>query len=490
MKFYTNVSIIGNSVLVREVVDGVPGLRKEQWKPTFYTKGKPRNETKELKTLDDIPVYSIQPGTIQECRDFLKQYEGISGFEIFGQLNYQLQYCNQYKPTGWVYSKIGVWGIDIETAAAEDDAGVESFPNPATVLGEILCITMIDMHTGQTFTFGSKPSTCTTSKYMNCNDEYNTLKQFLLFWEQKQPDIITGWNIRQFDIPYLINRITKILGTEPVKKLSPWGRVMCKSRNYQGREEFQPSIYGVSILDYIELYKKYTYVNQESYALQHIAQVELGHTKLSHDEYVDFTTFARENWNKFIDYNVIDTVLIKQLDDKLKLIELVLTLAYEAHTNYEDVASPVKLWDAITANYCLSEGVAVPQSSPGASQSLDGAYVKEPSIGWHKSVVSLDATSLYPSIIMTNNISPESYRGNCGMTFDDFMAGDTVPENINPNYTVTPVGAMYDRTKRGIFPILVEKYMARRKEAKTEMLRLEQEYENLCSEATQRGLSF
>ena len=476
-KFYTNVAIVGSNVLVREVVDGVPGKRKDPWMPTLYTRGKPNKPTEKFKTLYGDDAYAIQPGSIPECKEFIKQYEGVSGFEMFGQLNLSLQYMNEYKPQGADFKYLSAWSIDIETEVPEDENGKTSFPDPETCLAEVLLITMVDMHTGQAFTFGSKPYAGTDTKYTTCDNEVQLFKLFISFWEQRGVDIITGWNIDQFDLPYLINRIIKVMDEDTVKRLSPWNRVSCTSKIFKKKLEYSVQILGVSVLDYIDMYKKYMIVKQESYSLANIATVELGHTKLDHSEFKSFNEFWRKDWAKFTRYNVIDALLVKQLEDKLKLIRVVMTMAYEAKINYEDVSSPVKLWDAIICNYCLAEGVVIPQQQPEPSdQSLDGAYVKEPVPGRYKYVASVDATSLYPSNIITNNISPETYVGNCGLGIDDFLENRAV--DVEAQYVVTPAGAVYSKEKQGVFPQIVEKYMSMRKESKTEMLQLEQQYEN------------
>lgn len=476
-KFYTNAYVFGSNVLVREVVDGAHTKRKDKWRPTFYLTGESvKNPDSEFVTLDGRPAYTIQPGTISECRDFVKQYEDVQGFEIFGQMNYSMQYLNEYMSYGWDYKKLNSWSIDIETASPEDDAGTASFPKPETAYGEILLITMTDMHTGRCYTFGSKPFESKTTRYMDCGTEYELLKQFIAFWEQRNIDIITGWNILGFDLPYLHNRILSVLGEDYVKRLSPWGIVRYKEKTFNNRLEFDITIAGIAILDYIDLYKKYIFVKQESYALGHVAQEELGHTKVDHSQYTSFNEFWRKDWNLFTEYNVVDTLLVKQLDDKLQLINLVLTIAYEAKINFEDVSSPIRTWDAIIHNHCLAQNIVIPQGKPGYAGELDGAYVKTPKPGMYENVVSLDATSLYPSIIMTNNISPETFIG-LGDTYniDDFLSTKVIETDGN---IVTPVGAVYTKEKRGILPILVETYMVKRRTAKNKMLALEQEYED------------
>jgi DNA polymerase elongation subunit (family B) len=485
-KFYTNVAVIGNTVFVREVVDGIPSLRKDDWSPTLYVKGNPKDSNQRVfKTLYGDNAYAMQPGSVRDTKDFVDQYKGVSGFEIFGQLNYTLQYCNEYKSHGWQYNTLSSWSIDVETTIPTDENGKTYFPEPTSADGEILLITLVNMHTGEAYTFGSRPYSGEGTHYTKCADEKQLLKLFLDFWEQRRVEIITGWNIKQFDLPYIHNRIVRILGADVVKRLSPWGRVNYREKLFMGNKEYVTDILGVSVLDYMDLYKKYIFVKQESYSLGHIAQEELGTTKVDHSEYGSFTDFYTKNIEKFTWYNIVDTQLIKQLDDKLKLIELVLTIAYEAGINYEDTSSPVKTWDAIISNYCLEQGVVLPQQKHEPHASLDGAYVKEPVPGWYKNVVSLDATSLYPSIIMTNNISPETYLYTIDMDVDTFL--QKPKHGIDENKIVTPIGAVYDRTKRGVLPVLVERFMKMRREAKNEMLRLEQEIELIEAELKSRA---
>ena len=180
----------------------------------------------------------------------------------------------------------------------------------------------------------------------------------------------------------------------------------------------------------------------------------------------------------FTRYNVIDALLIKQLDDKLNLIRIVTSVAYKAGINFEDVSSPIKTWDSIVHNTLLAENVVVPQPGRSRAQPFDGAYVKEPVPGFYHNVSSIDATSLYPSIIITNNISPETYIGNVGTTIDDFFDTKSTAVFGDDEYVVTPAGARYSKKKRGILPRLMIQYMADRKTVKNEMLALEQEYEN------------
>ena len=166
---------------------------------------------------------------------------------------------------------------------------------------------------------------------------------------------------------------------------------------------------GITVIDYLDLYKKFTYTNQESYRLDHIAFVELGQRKLDHSEFDTFKDFYTGNWQKFIEYNIIDVELVDRLEDKMKLIELALTMAYDAKVNYNDVFFQVRTWDAIIYNYLKRKNIVIPPKERSEKDSqYAGAYVKEPIPGKYDWVVSFDLNSLYPHLIMQYNISPET----------------------------------------------------------------------------------
>ena len=223
--------------------------------------------------------------------------------------------------------------IDIETGSEN------GFPNVNEVREEVISITLKDNITNKFVVLGCEAYSNTREDvyYIHCNDERSLLSKFLDVYKAIDPDVITGWNVRFFDIPYLVRRIDKILGNGVSKKLSHWNFIKEKNVVMNSRDNITYKILGVSILDYIELYKKYTYSNQESYRLQHIADVELGEGKLSYEEYGNLHNLYKENYQKFIDYNIKDVELVDKLDSKLNLLELIMTLAYRAGCYYEDV---------------------------------------------------------------------------------------------------------------------------------------------------------
>jgi DNA polymerase elongation subunit (family B) len=374
-----------------------------------------------------------------------------------------------------------VWCKYSDSCYSEKTGGGE-FPDPKYALGNVQLITLQDFTTKQFYTWGLKDYVPTktipeTTKYMKCADEKSLLKMFLLHWEQFRPDVVTGWNSNGFDLPYIINRTIQLLGVELVKKLSPWGIVDFEVRTYKGKEEADFKIVGVACLDFMELYKKFTFGTHESYALGSIASEELGVTKLENPTSSFEEFYEVHGEGLFVDYNVRDTSLVSMLEEKLKLIQLATTMAYKARVNYEDVFSPVKTWDAILHNMLLAEGVVSPQrqKSGGAGFSIVGAYVKEPIPGLYKDIVSFDFTSLYPSIMMALNISPETYLGQMESDVDLCLSG--FYRNENQDVAMAPNGALFSKKQHGIIPRVIKMYLKDRRAAKNAMLDVERQIE-------------
>ena len=194
-----------------------------------------------------------------------------------------------------------------------------------------------------------------------------------------------------------------------MKKLSPWFLVSSQMEEIKGRKVQKYDIAGVTIIDYLDIYKKFTYTNRESYRLDVIANIELGQQKLDHSEFDTFKEFYTKGWTKFVDYNLVDVDLVDRLEEKMKLIDLVMLMAYDAHCNYTDTFYQVRLWDIIIYNYLRERNIVVPPKQIASrDDQYAGAYVKEPIPGAYDWVVSFDLNSLYPSLIRFLNISPET----------------------------------------------------------------------------------
>ena len=284
---------------------------------------------------------------------------------------------------------------------------------------------------------------------------------------------------------YLVNRITKLLGEEEMKRLSPFRSVNKVQKNLRGMLTEQVQLSGLVIADYLDLYKKFTYGPQESYRLDHIAQVELGKRKLDHSEFSAMHLFYKQDYQKYIDYNIIDVELVDKLDDKLKLIELLITIAYQARVNYDEVMSPIRTWDSIAFNLLKKDDIVVPPKTFNRkTEAYAGGYVKEPHVGIHDWVLSFDLNSLYPHLIMQYNISPETLieTDRVDTSVDDLLEKKTDTEACqNFGYSLTPNGVLYDNKKRGFLPKLMQGMYDERVISKKEMLKCKQELiDDIC----------
>ena len=405
MKFYTNVQLIGNQFLVRGVENGNRFEFRDEFFPTLYVKSKKKTK---YRTLSGDNVDEVHPGTVRDCREFYKKYDEVDGFEIYGNDRYIYQYISEKYPEDEIkfdISQIKLVTLDIETTAEY------GFPDVESAQEEILAITIQDYTTKKIITWGVKPFANKQENvtYHHCHTEHELLNHFINYWMQDVPDVVTGWNIQMFDIPYICKRLNRVLGEKLMKRFSNWGLVTEGEIYVQGRKQIVFDVGGLTQLDYLDLYKKFTYKAQESYRLDYIAEVELGQKKLDHSEFDTFKDFYSKGWQKFIEYNIVDVELVDRLEDKMKLIELALTMAYDAKVNYADVFYQVRMWDNIIYNDLKKRDIVIPPKiRSDKNEKYAGAYVKEPIPGKYDWVVSFDLNSLYPHLIMQYNISPET----------------------------------------------------------------------------------
>jgi DNA polymerase elongation subunit (family B) len=488
MRFYTNVYEKFNKMLVRGYDNGEYFQIEEDYQPTLFVPSKKKTK---YKTLDGYPVEPIQPGKISDCKEFLDKYSKVDGFTVYGNDNYKAQYISDKYPEEEIkfdISKIRLVTIDIEVAA---EGG---FPNVFDCAEEILAITLQNYSTKQIICFGNTKEYVNTRKdvaYVRCNDEIDLVNRFLAFWQQNTPDAITGWNCELYDIPYIAGRIERILGEKEARRLSPWGNIRRKELVIKGREQISYEIAGVSVIDYLDLYKKFTYTNQESYRLDHIAFVELGQKKLDHSEFDTFREFYTKNWQKFVDYNIKDVELVDQLEDKMKLIELCITMAYDAKVNYNDVFYQVRTWDAIIYNYLKKRNIVIPPKDKSSKdEKYAGAYVKEPIPGIYDWVVSFDLNSLYPHLIMQYNISPETLldEKHPQATVDRILE-EQINFEMYKDYAVCANGAMYRKDVRGFLPELMEKMYGDRVIFKKKMIEAKKAYEKTPTKELEKEIA-
>lgn len=550
MRFYTHIARQHNTLFVRGYEDGRRFQHEIEYRPYVFVNTPVESE---YKSLTGVNVRKFFPGTMSETNNFFNQYKNVKGHEVFGIQTYEYQYLNDNFPGEIEYDPdlISVVTLDIET----DSEG--GFPNVKTANKELTAITL--RKNQRAITFGLQPYTPELDyvTYIECRDERDMLMRFIDVWRSPAwlPDVITGWNVEFFDMQYLINRIRRLFDDKTAKRLSPWDRwekradpnSKNKDAKYQDKteEDYFYVPLGITILDYMQLYKKFSFQNQESFKLDHIAFVELGERKLDYSSlgFETLNDFYKGDFRNYINYNIRDVDLVYQLDQKMKLIEQVYAIAYDGKVNFIDSLTTVGMWDIIIHNYLMSKKIAVYAKERGDKpRQIEGAYVKDPQCGLHKWVASFDLNSLYPHLMMQYNISPETLRGQMleydlavtKNSVDMFLDGDIdrvrseeerkqIHENIKTevygfvdpddikkiamnteyclkfetvrevldkhNLSITPTGCMFDKSYRGFLPTLMETMYNDRVVWKKRMIAAKQDYEKEPTKALRNEIA-
>ena len=319
------------------------------------------------------------------------------------------------------------------------------------------------------------------------SDERDLLRGYLDIYEEINPTIVTGWNVDHFDTPYLYNRLKNLFGESQAKRLSPIGE--CFYSPYRQRY----FIAGVSYLDYLSLYKNFTYSELDNYRLDTIATAELGEGKIEYSGNLD--DLFRDDIDKFIQYNLVDVELIVKLDKKLQFIDLARAICHAGHVPYEDFVFSSKYLEGALLTYLKKRKLVAP-NKPAKEQLADGevhekftgAYVKDPIVGKYNWIYDLDLTSLYPSIIMTLNISPETIIGKIeGWDAEEFYKGsrewysldgsDISKDNLrklldDTRCSIASNGVLYRQDKVGCIPDILDHWFSQR----VEFRKLEKKY--------------
>ena len=483
--YYTNVAAVGNNIFYRGVKDGRRIKLKIAYEPTLFLRS---NKTTTFKSLEGVYLEPMKFESMREARDFVKRYDEVQGFEVYGNSSYQYAFIadEQKGMVEWTMEELSIAIIDIEVGSEN------GFPDPYQANEAITAIAVRQLNGGTTvYGCGEYKNDDETVTYHKCRDEYDLCKKFLSDWNTNPPDVISGWNIKFFDIPYLVNRFTKLFGEDETRKLSPWGLINSRKAVVNNRELTAYEFVGISTLDYIELYRWYAPggKSQESYRLDNIAQVELGEGKISYDEFENLHQLYRLNYQKFIEYNIKDVDLILKLENKLKLIELGLTLAYDTKTNYEDIFAQTRMWDALIYNYLLDKNIVVPPKvTKSKSEAFEGAYVKDPQTGMHPWVASFDLNSLYPHLMMQYNISPETLVQPTDYTdemrniiMNTVSVDKLLTKEVNldklKGATITPNGQFFRTDKQGFLPKMLEEMYVDRSKFKKMMIQAKKDYE-------------
>lgn len=485
-EFYISVESLGNDIVERYIDStGEERMRRVPYSPVMFSHC--MEETKYKDIYGKYCKKNTFP-TMKDARDWMRRMEDM-GMEAMGMDDFKLAYISDTYGSEIVYNKkfIRIANCDIEVTASQ-------FPDPMKAEYEIDAITHYDsvddkfyvfdlLHSlyGSVSEWDKKLAARLDSEggdevpqhildrvvYMPFNSEKEMMLEYINLWEQKCPAIFTGWNIEGFDIPYIMNRVKQILGERTMKRFSPLNKVSSKIiTNMYGDKEIY-SIMGVTILDYMDLYKKFSFTNQPTYKLDFIAYYETKKGKLAYDGPIN--KLRETNHQRYISYNIIDVESVQAIDAVRGFIDLAISMSYYAKMPYQGVMSPIKTWDAIIFNSLKEQDKVIPQSRSHVKQSYPGAYVKEPVPAAYRYIMSFDLTSLYPSIIRQVNISPETIVGQFKLHPLGEYINKTAPRPSD-EYSCSPNGWMYRKDVDGVIPVEIAKVFYQRKEWKNKMM--------------------
>lgn len=475
MEYYTSVCRYGNNILYRGYSDGRAVKKKIPYKPTLYVSNG-RNSNSPWKSISGKPLQAMPFDGMKEASEFIAQYKDVKNIEVHGMNNFVSQFINEKfnNIIDFNADEIKIAYLDIEVFSDEGFPEPEKAEYPVTAV----CIRLSDSPTYLVWGTKDYDNKREDVRYVKCHSETDLLLKLSEFWRLAGIDVITGWNTKLFDMPYLINRTAKLLGEDTANKYSPWGVIQQRSVNYKGRKQLAYEIYGIEQLDYLDLFIKFgilKYGVQESYKLDHIAHVVLGMSKLSYEEYGNLHTLYIQDHQKFIDYNIRDVELIYALETKLELIRLAYTIAYKSGSNYSDAFGTTSLWDNYIYRSLDKEHIVVPPKKEHYKTPFPGGYVKDVHVGRHEWVVSFDLNSLYPHLIMQYNMSPETILDSRtdGVTVENCLSMKR-PDIDDESVAVAANGVHFRKDQRGIIPAIIEGLYAERSLIKKNMLSLKQ----------------
>ena len=484
--FYTNVARYANSILYRGYDDdGKRVSKRVYYKPTMYLPAKEETPSS-WHTLKGDAVEPMVFGSMREVKEFKSTYKGFDEYELSGNEKHITAFIQSLYPRKieFVPENIDIGYFDIECPSEE------GFPEPSAANAPIVTIAYKSSRRDEYYVWGlgpydpAKTKTGLNVKYFQFLTEDALLADFLEFFSDSDscPDILSGWNIRFFDVPYLINRINRVLGDNAANALSPWKKISARDVNIFDVPHQTYDISGVEQLDYLELFKKfgYKYGPQESYKLNAIATVILGRKKVDYQDVGTLSKLYVDDHQRFVDYNIVDVELVSLFEEKVGMINLVQTLAYFAGVNYTDTLGTVGIWDSIIFRYLAQKKIAIPPAKVEERSAFAGGFVKPVIPDMYNWVMSFDFASLYPNIIIQNNMSPETLIPHTrveGLSPKIILRDKTLPKE--EDVAVACNGVCFSRDKQGFLPTIIEELYDKRVIIKNKMLGAQQEKEDL-----------
>ena len=484
-KFYTSVERYGNNILHRGYENGKRFSYRVPFQPTLYVHTPKAGEEGYRSLEGNLPVSPHKFGDMREAKNFIEEYKGVHGMKTFGSTNYVTQFIQEEYPGKITYdvSQVNIVSFDIEVDISDGYPNMETADKPITSLAyhssrEDIYYVLGRKDYDKTKTVTDIPQDKIKFVLFDGVDgERALLQYFMKLWTTDYPDIVTGWNVEYFDIQYIVTRIIALLGEDTARRLSPHKSIKQRSREIFGKVNSTYSIMGVAVIDYMDCFKKfgYKYGPQESYKLDHIAYVVLGEKKLSYEEAGSLKNLYKEDFQRYIDYNMKDVELVERLEDKMGLLTLAMTVAYKGGVNYSDTFGVTNIWESIIYRKLNSEKRVPPVWTPESGKSkFAGGYVKEPHVGAHDWVVSFDLNSLYPNIIVQWNMSPETLINQAEVSGVDYYMNSSPFEG---DACVAANGSTYRKNIDGVIPSIIIDYYDDRRSIKKMMLAAESQYQ-------------
>jgi len=479
---YRNVAYLPNQQLMRLYTWDENGKRisyDTTYEPYLYL------ETNNSPEATSIFNTSLRKRSFRNQFDRYKYVNENLGTRIFENLPPAQQFLvdlfhGQNETAEFTKHPLKVYYFDIETYSPDAFPVTEKASDPVNV------ITIYNSLDEKFYTWGTKPLKTPIDKctYVYCETEREMFKKFLTFLEADYPDILSGWNSEFFDIPYIINRITNILGEDEVKRLSPTGRITSRLvRNKFGKEQMRWYIEGLASIDYLEIYRKFCFTPRENYKLNSIAEVEIGENKVDFGDQ-NIASLSESNWDLFVEYNVQDVNLLVKLEKSLRYIELLRMIAYAGCTTFENALGTLSVVNGLCAIHARSVNLKIPtfNRENTSDKKNEGAYVAEPQRGFQEHIVSFDANSLYPNVMITLNLSPETKIGKIVETTNDHIVikhvnGQefTLTHKNFDNFiekeciSVSKASVLFTQKQKGMVPSIVDGFYQRRVEIKNKL---------------------
>ena len=455
------------------------------WVPYVFIKGEGN-----IKTIDGISVEKKTFSSYQDYYSYCKDRHHMFEDKVRPEIQFLAERYHDTPDDQIETPFLKTYFLDIEVLHEK------SFPKPEDADYPIVLISLFDNEKGTSITFGEKQ--CDIENYIYCSDEKMLLSRFFAYMNENPCDVLSGWNIQGFDIPYIINRSKKVFGEDaniyrlmsPIKIVRLW---------YSQSGEMNMDIAGTTILDYMDIYKWYSPNKLESYSLDFVSNYEIEKGKLDYSEYKDLRDLYNENWKMYVEYNIIDAKRVYEIEDKLGYIKLVQALSLLTKVPMKYYHAQTQLIEGYLLTYYRRNNLCAPHFYGGSQQTFEAAYVKEPLKGLYEWIIDLDITSSYPTAIITLNMSPETYFGrilgideNNIMLYTkrkvfpefDMLKNDGLVkingkklDNFNSAlkrrlFSIAPCGSIFSTTNNGIFSIFERQVFEKRKSAKDEMLKL------------------